>query len=94
MNDFINNKSSTFEDIDSGTANYKNFIEGYFQLTYDEALLDIHYHGDLPKYSELPAEDPPLKFLVLDGELRIVDEGSPPDMEPLSKDAGLFQARG
>ena len=81
------------EKITSGTAYYKEYIEENIQLTLGEAILGIRY-TDIPQRFPQTAATPNVKLTVIDGELYLLDEGTPPGLESLPKEAGILHAVG
>jgi len=80
------------EQVASGTAYYQEYIEESFQLTLGEAILGIRY-TDVPQRFPEATFTPSVRLTVIDGEVYVLDEGTPPGLEPLPEEAGILQTR-
>ncbi len=57
---------------------------------YDETFSQSLNSGELKNYSFLPPLGAPRKFIVIDGELRVLEEDSPEGLLEFPSDAGII----
>jgi len=79
-----------YEQAASATADYAGYVIESFQLTHDEAVSGVRYAERAERFP-FPFNVPPVHLVVVDGEIFVVDEGAPPNLKPLSEDAGILR---
>ena len=78
----------------SSTDGSGGFIRESFQLTHGEAIAGIRY-TNVPPQGFSPADGAPtVRLIVIDDELYVMDEGSPPGLDGVAEDAGAPGSRG
>lgn len=80
------------EQIASGTADYSVYRAENFQLTYDEAISGLRYVETSLRFSPSGA-GPSVHLVMVDGELFVLNEGAPPDLKPIPKEAAILQVK-
>lgn len=81
------------EQIGSGTdAYHREYIAENFQLTLGESISGIRY-SDVPQKFPETMGIPRVNLTIIDGELYLLDRGSPPGLTPLSDNAGILLVR-
>ena len=79
------------DQISSSTARFEEYQEEDFQLTHGEAVLGVRY-GYIPERVSYAIGFPDTRLIVIDGELRVLEDDAPPGLKPLSNDAALLRA--
>lgn len=76
-----------------GTDSSQRYTSEDFQLTHGEAIAGMRYIDVPPRRFSPDAESPTIRLVVVDSELYLLNQGSPPDMEPMPESAGILEAR-
>lgn len=74
----------------SSTDRYGEYIQEDWQLTHGEAVRGVRDVYVLDRVCFEDLEFPATKLVVIDGELRPLVDEAPPDLKPLTTNAGIL----
>ncbi len=85
----------TYDFIANGTAYIPIFVEENYQLTYESSDINIPDVSLLidTNMSNIEDEEQEIKIVVIDQEISILEDDFPPNLIPISGDAGILNIR-